>query len=313
MKKPRKTHTSYLRELRDVTGMSQARFATRLGVTTGSIENYEMGRAKLPTSLAMRIGALVGALPESMQAGRILLGYDGKPFSERTYQKWMGIRYTDSEAHFLIGAAKSRLNTLLMAALGPTLRNTPHLFREVLIDFNQFIQSRSERLQLMSVIEIMGRGNFPPEHAETTVGDLRKRFGSAPSWKANDDKAWNNSLKASTTTTSFNLFVPFMTFEATNGKSSFVNMDEVIRESCEVKIESKSFSVIVDHRRPIYLRTSADAKTPPSISVRPLARPTGPETAAEFPKTAPLPSASPKRGNEKTKSVSPPGVPSRKR
>ncbi len=119
----RRKHDSQLRVIRRATGLFQEQFAARVGIPKGTVENYEMGRAKLPERLALQIGALVGIVPSTLQNGHKLISYNGKPFSKRTYDNWKTITHTEFGAPCLIGVGKERLNTLLTAALGPTLRN----------------------------------------------------------------------------------------------------------------------------------------------------------------------------------------------
>ena len=254
--------------------MSQEQFATRIGTNKGNVENYEMGRARLPERLAQRIGALSGVIPQTLHEGQPLTNYNGQPFSKETFQRWKSLGYNQHEAAAFVRMAYNTLETLFEAAIGPVLRNTPHLFRELMIDLNDFIFSRAERLQLVPVIDAMFRAKHSVQHWKAPVSVLRERFGDHPEWQAKDNPAWSNSCKAAVAEQFLPVFEPFMTFTTRDGRPAFVNLADRSRRIYDIEIEGERFQIVTE-------RFSAHYLVPrhPALAAVPTATPPSPRSS----------------------------------
>ena len=262
----RKLHTSNLRVVRDATGLTQQRFAARIGTLKASVENYEMGRAKLPDHLAARIGALTGVIPETLQEGKKLLNYNGTPFTAQTFQRWTTIGYGEYEVRPLMLVVQHYLETMLKAAIGPTLQNTPHLFRELLVDLNHFIFSRAERLELLPVIENAARANNPPKRIATTVGSLRQKFGDHSTWMKHDKKEWSDSTRASMVMLHCTPFEPFTKFGVKGGRPVFITFTSRSTETCDITIKGEHFRITSEQRTTHCLRDRNPAPVPSEVT-----------------------------------------------
>ena len=300
-------HTSNLRTVRDATGMSQGRFAARVGTNKGNIENYEMGRAKLPERLAARIGAFVGVIPRTLQGGEKLISWDGEPFSVEKYEQWQSLGYLPRQIPILIHSAQKHLELLLQAAIG-TRNNTPHVLRELLIDLNHFVHSRAERLGLAPIIEAALRAKpLQMRRKKTTVGELRAEFGDNPGWKAIDTAKLADSHTALIGITSYSLFRPFVGFGMDRGRPAFANITCTDLHICDVEIAGKHFQVIQEHVQANYLRPR-QSRTEPTVQPTlpfPQSSPAAPPSPARSAKTASPRRASHALGNGEKASSSP--------
>ena len=295
----RTKHASNLRLVRDATGLSQAQLAARIGTHKGNIENYEMGRAIIPERLAARIGGFVGVIPQTLQHGETPMSWDGEPFSAAKYHQWQSLGYLPRQIPILIHSAQGQLDLLLQAALGPK-NNTPHLFRELLIDFNHFIHSRAERLGLTSVIESTMRANqLRTRRRKTTLGKLRAEFGSNPDWKAIDNPKVAGSRKTSIQITSYSLFRPFVGFATDAGRPAFASLASTDQQMCDVEVDGKHYQVKAERVQANYLRPrrTLSAPTPEATPPSPRSSPAPTPSPVESPKSSSPRRASRARGS----------------
>ncbi len=227
------------------------------------------------------------------------MGFDGRPFSTRTFEKWKALGYNPGETKALIHVAQTHLETLLQAAIGPTLNDTPHLFREVLVDLNEFIFDRVKRLKLMPVIEASTRARHPKRQWKTTVEDLRRQFGKHPVWKAKDNPAWKDYHHAVITVSDFTLFEPFMTFGTRAGMPAFMNLTSKTKWIFDLAVRGERFRIVLDQHETNFLRELYRPGVPrPKVKrPSPQSSPPRPRSPVESPKSAKRLRASRARGS----------------
>ena len=191
----------------------------------------------------------------------------------------------------------------------PQGKQTPHLFRTLLIEFNHWMFDRIEQHNLGWIIEhktLASPQLTMRESGKTTVGILRSHLGDEPEWQANDDPEWRDGMEAGFSTYRFPLFEPFMAHGTLNGKPAFLSGKRDFKRVTDVLVAGKSFQV-VQHEGTFSYATGIDTWPKPDPQPVNLVPPSS--KASKNPRR---PSTSPKRNSVRTKSASRPSSSPRK-
>lgn len=176
--KPKRTHhTSTLRIIRDALGMTQEKFAGRLGVPRSTIENIEMRRAPLDEKLIFRLAAFAGVVPESLRAGSPL-GPDGRPYDSESFAMWRKMEWTDETANVLIDHAVEGVRDMLRATVfSNPLDRRFHLLNELLVEVDQFVQSEVKQRSLKDSINTLLEEKAERETEPMTLREIQEKMG----------------------------------------------------------------------------------------------------------------------------------------
>src|SRR5262245_64812036 len=163
--------------VRRAAGLSQQQFAVRVGISKATVENIELNRAPLTPELQEAIGVLTGVLPSTLVSDSDRprpLDFNNKPYTARSWQAWQEAEIENQDAEMLHKMGLEYLTVLLNAAFKTSDgRQTPHTFRSVLMDFNQFIFSEIKRQKLGDRIKTLLATSTDmvsaPKFGETTV------------------------------------------------------------------------------------------------------------------------------------------------
>ena len=186
--------------IRRAAGFSQQKFADRLGVTKSTVENIELGRARVDTELAETIGAITGAVPWTISSSKGPRDFHDRPYSAQSWNDWQKLDFRDDEKlKQLIGLARDYLSVLLHAAVGNTAGDrTPVIFRTAMMDFDRFISTQIKKHRLEArCATLMQEHLSNVKRGAMTVEQARREFRLEPAWKENEKHGWKESSRAS--------------------------------------------------------------------------------------------------------------------
>ena len=221
----RKKHSSNLRKVRDTVKMSQEELADKIGTSKAIIENIEMGRTKLSEDLAARISALFGVVPQSLYEKSPPKGFNGKPFTKAAADEWQNITYSPEAVDQLTAAGMRIVKIMLAAAMYRSDGGTrPHLFRELIMELNQFVFRRTKQHDLAAQVDrYLQQNETRTFELETTVGELRTLFRDDEQWSERSNSAWLDSTPAKVLRSVTQVFEPFVGFQEMHGEPCYVD------------------------------------------------------------------------------------------
>jgi transcriptional regulator with XRE-family HTH domain len=117
--KPKKE--TALRNLRELTGLSQMFFATHCGVNSGTYQNIELGRQALSWDMARRISAATGVALESDKTGCPVISLktlSGIPFSHEYFVAWDKWLHSDLPSDSQFADAMGKVIKLIVELAG---------------------------------------------------------------------------------------------------------------------------------------------------------------------------------------------------
>jgi transcriptional regulator with XRE-family HTH domain len=236
--------------IRRATGLSQQKFADRLGISKAVVENIELARSGVSPELAETIGALTGAVPWAISSSKGPRDFHDRPYSAQSWNDWQKLDFGDDEKlKQLIGLARDYLFVLLHAAVGNTAGDrTPVIFRTAMMDFDRFVstQIKKHRLEARSAT-LMQEHLSNVKRGAMTVEQARREFRSAPAWKENEKRGWKPSTKVHYTVQTIPKLAPIVGFlKMNNGRAGFLNGAFSVRQIFDLEIEGQKFRVSKD-------------------------------------------------------------------
>jgi transcriptional regulator with XRE-family HTH domain len=174
----RAVHQSPLRVVRDACGMTQEKFAARIGITRARVENIEMGRSSLDADLVTRIAAFAGVVPASLMDGEPL-GIDLRPYNANHFNGWKSGQWRDEDANELVKRVAEQVAVVLRAAMfSQTGERRSHLLAELVVELDQVLVSQVERHRLEGTINAIYDEAAERTGGTTTVGEMRTEYGA---------------------------------------------------------------------------------------------------------------------------------------
>jgi transcriptional regulator with XRE-family HTH domain len=181
-----KLHTA-LRQLRTLTGQTQAEFAEMIGASKDTVVSWDVGRNKLSRAFARRIAIATGVDEESLLRGGPLMASghpaESAPFTAETFARHRSTtwgRSDEAAARHHLAHCADALGLLFRAAARPAEGRDRKQLPALLAAFQQWCEEAATDFGLREGIEAQLMERTFKIGREDTYGSLRRLAKEAP-------------------------------------------------------------------------------------------------------------------------------------